>query len=176
MISSHSLLFYATIATAFKESAMPNPPIEKPNALMPHWLICLAMLLFLSIYNLICHLWGDEIRQPLQEPQRILIRTVFYVIAIVLFPLTNLLRYILLRLNQTMPGVRTAEQRYLITILVTQGAIEIVSLFGLIMFMLGDDFNTLYIFTLLGVVGIYLHKPKREELQSIIDALAVKNP
>jgi len=74
-----------------------------------------------------------------------------------------------------MPGERTAEQRYLITILVTQGAIEIVSLFGLIMFMLGDDFNTLYIFTLLGVVGIYLHKPKREELQSIIDALAVKN-
>ncbi|WP_148261933.1 hypothetical protein [Methylomonas methanica] len=134
------------------------------------------MLLFLLVYNVVCHLWGDEIRQPLEESQRILIRTIFYVIAIALFPLTNLLRFILLRLNQTMPGERTAEQRYLVTIIVTQAMIEIVSLFGFIMFLLGDDFNTLYIFTLLGVVGIYLHKPKREELQSIIDALALKNP
>lgn len=134
------------------------------------------MLLFLLIYNVVCHLWGEDIRQPLEESQRVLIRTIFYVLAIALFPLTNLLRFILLRLNQTMPGEKTAEQRYLTTIIVTQGMIEVVSLFGLIMFLLGDDFNTLYIFTLLGVVGIYLHKPKREELQSIIDALAVKNP
>lgn len=154
---------------------MSNPSAEKSNALTPHWAICAAMLLFLLIYNLICHLWGAEIRQPLEESQRILIRTIFYVIAIALFPLTNLLRFILLRLNQTMPGERTAGQRYLVTIIVTQGMIEVVSLFGLIMFLLGDDFNTLYIFTLLGVVGIYLHKPKPEELQSIIDALAVKN-
>lgn len=154
---------------------MLNPPLEKPNALMPHWLICLAMLSLLLIYNLICHLWGDDIRQPLQEPQRILIRTVFYVIAIVLFPLVNLLRYILLRLNQTMPGEKTAAQRYLLTIIVTQAMIEVVSLLGFLMFVLGDDFNTLYIFSLLGAVGLYLHKPKREELQSISDALAAQN-
>lgn len=155
---------------------MLNPSAEKSTALTPHWLVCAAMLLFLLIYNVVCHLWGEDIRQPLDESQRVLIRTIFYVIAIVLFPLTNLLRFILLRLNQTMPGEKTAEQRYLVTIVVTQGMIEVVSLFGLIMFVLGDDFNTLYIFTLMGVVGIYLHKPKREELQSIIDALAVKNP
>lgn len=155
---------------------MLNPSAEKSTALTPHWLVCAAMLLFFLIYNVVCHLWGEDIRQPLDESQRVLIRTIFYVIAIVLFPLTNLLRFILLRLNQTMPGEKTAEQRYLVTIVVTQGMIEVVSLFGLIMFVLGDDFNTLYIFTLMGVVGIYLHKPKREELQSIIDALAVKNP
>lgn len=154
---------------------MSSPSAENSTALTPHWLICAAMLSFLLIYNVVCHLWGEEIRQPLDEPQRVLIRTIFYVVAIAVFPLTNLLRFILLRLNQTMPGEKTAEQRYLVTIIVTQAMIEVVSLFGFIMFLLGDDFNTLYIFTLLGVVGIYLHKPKREELQSIIDALAIKN-
>jgi hypothetical protein len=133
------------------------------------------MLSLLLVYNLICHLWGDQIRQPLEESQRILIRSIFYIVAIGLFPLTNLLRHILIRLNQTMPGEKTASQRYLVTIIVTQGMIEVVSVFGLVMFLLGDDFNTLYIFTLLGVLGVYLHKPKLVELQSIIDALTAKD-
>ncbi|MCQ8104306.1 hypothetical protein NP590_09325 [Methylomonas sp. SURF-2] len=154
---------------------MPNLSMEQSNALKPHWLICLAMLSSLLIYNLLGQLWGDEIRHPLDEPQRIVLRTILYIVAIVLFPLTNLLRHILLRLNQTMPGKKTAGQRYLVTILVTQSMVEIVGLFGFIMFVLGDDFNTLYIFTLLGAVGVYLHKPKREELQSILDALSSPN-
>lgn len=154
---------------------MPKPATETRNELTPHWLICAAMLMMLMIYNLICHQWGDDIRQPLDESHRILIRTILYVVAIALFPLTNLIRYILLRLNQTMPGQKTAEQRYLVTIIITQAMIEVVSLFGFVMFILGDDFNTLYIFTLLGVVGIYLHKPKQTEFQRIVAALSANN-
>lgn len=149
--------------------------VEKTNNLTPHWLICAVMLLLLITYNVACHVWGEDIRIDLDESRRVMIRTIFYVIAIVLFPLTNLMRHILLRLNQTMPGETSAERRYLVTVIVTQAMIETVSLFGLVMFMLGDDFNTLYIFTLLGVLGIYLHKPKQAELQSIIYALSVKN-
>jgi hypothetical protein len=73
-----------------------------------------------------------------------------------------------------MPGQTSAEQRYLITIIVTQSMLELVSLFGLVMFLLGDDFNTLYIFSVLGLLGIYLHKPKSTELQSIVSALTSK--
>lgn len=154
---------------------MPLPKNSTINELTPHWLICFFMLMLLMAYNLICHVWADEIRQPLPESERVIIRTVLYVIAIFLFPLTNLMRYILLRLNQTMPGEKTPEQRYLVTVIVTQSMIEVVTLFGPIMFVLGDDFNTLYIFTLLGAVGIYLHKPKRSEVKSIAEALAAKS-
>jgi len=104
-----------------------------------------------------------------------MIRSLLYVIAIALFPLTNLMRHILLRLNQTMPGEKTAEQRYLVTVIVTQSMIGVVSLFGLLMFILGDDINTLHIFTLMGAVGIYLHKPKQSEFQSVVYALTHKN-
>lgn len=144
------------------------------NPLLPHWLICAAMLILLITYNLVCHIWGDQIRNTLEESERVTLRTVFYVITIALFPLTNLIRHILLRLNQTMPGQTSAEQRYLITIIVTQSMLELVSLFGLVMFLLGDDFNTLYIFSVLGMLGIYLHKPKSTELQSIVSALTSK--
>lgn len=147
---------------------------EKSNALTPHWLICATMLMLLMVYNLICHIWADDIRINLLESQRVTIRTLLYVIAIAVFPLTNLVRHIMLRLNQTMPGDKTAAQRYLVTVIVTQTMIEIVSVFGLLMFILGDDVNTLYIFTLMGVVGIYLHKPRQSEYQSIVYALMQK--
>ena len=145
---------------------------ERSKSLTPHWLVCAAALLLLIGYNIICHVWADDIKIDLEESQRVLIRTILYVITIALFPLTNLMRHILLRLNQTMPGNKSATQRYLVTVIVTQAMIEIVSLFGLLMFVLGDDFNTLYIFTLLGVLGIYLHMPKIAELQAIEHALS----
>ncbi len=147
-------------------------PPENNQRLTIHWLICFAMLILLAIYNIVCHVWAPDIRLDLEESQRVLIRTIFYVIAIILFPLTNLIRHILLRLNQTMPGAKSAERRYLVTVIVTQAMLEPVGLFGLVMFILGDDYNTLYIFTLLGVLGIYLHKPKQTELQSIVYALS----
>lgn len=153
---------------------MPTPT-DKTNALTPHWLFCAAMLMLLLGYNLICYVWADNLRINLPDSQRVVIRTLCYVIAIALFPLTNLMRHILLRLNQTMPGNKTAAQRYLVTVIVTQTMIEIVSLFGLLMFILGDEINTLYIFTLMGAVGIYLHKPKPAEFQSIVYALTLKN-
>lgn len=148
---------------------------DTQRQLTPHWLVCLAMLLLLIIYNLICHFGSDGLRLNLDETQRVTIRTTLYAVTIGLFPLTNLVRHILLRLNQTMPGDKPAAQRYLTTIIVTQTMIEIVSLFGLLMFLLGDDFNTLYIFSVLGLLGIFLHKPKMTELEDIIQALNIKN-
>lgn len=149
--------------------------IETHTKLTLHWLICAVMLILLASYNVVCHVWMDVIRMNLDESQRVLIRTILYVMAIVLFPLTNLIRHILLRLNQTMPGETAPERRYLFTVLVTQLMIGTVSVFGLVMFILGDDFNTLYIFTLLGVLGVYLHRPNQDELQAIIYALSAKN-
>jgi hypothetical protein len=50
-----------------------------------------------------------------------------------------------------------------------------VAVFGFVMFILGDDFNTLYIFSVLGALGLFLHRPKIEELAAIDQALSAKN-
>ncbi|MCK4842642.1 MAG: hypothetical protein KAT04_12300 [Methylococcales bacterium] len=140
-----------------------------------HWLIVYMMLFMLIGYNLICHLLGSEIQINIAEDLRVLIRSIFYVIAIILFPLVNLIRHILLRLNQTMPGDNPAKNRYLVTTIVTLVLIESVGVLGFIMFILGDEFNTLYIFTTLAVLGLFLHRPREEEYRQIIEALPIKN-
>lgn len=139
-----------------------------------HWVIVGMMLCLLLSYNIICHVFGVEIQIIVAEDQRILIRTIFYIIAIALFPLVNLLRYILLRLNQTMPGDNPAKNRYLVTIIVTMTIIEIVGIFGPVMYILGDGYNTLYIFSVMGALGVFLQRPKIEEYSQIIEALRVQ--
>ncbi len=140
-----------------------------------HWVIVGIMLCLLFSYNIICHIFGSEIQIMVAEDQRILIRTIFYIIAIILFPLVNLLRHILLRLNQTMPGDNPAKNRYLVTIIVTMTLIEIVGIFGPVMYVLGDGYNTLYIFSVMGALGIFLQRPKVEEYSQIIEAIKVQH-
>lgn len=153
---------------------MPQTDQARPN-LWPHWLICTAMLLLLIAYNLVCHLYPTQIRSEIDESQRLILRNVLYALAIITFPLTNLIRHVLLRLNQTMPGDKSAAQRYLPTILVTQSMIAGVSVFGPIMFVLGDDYNTLTIYSVLGALGMFLHRPKIGEHDAIVAALAAKH-
>ena len=136
-----------------------------------HWIFVGMMACMLVVYNIICHTVGAEIQINITEEQRIFIRTVLYVIAIILFPLVNLLRHILLRLNQTMPGDNPAKNRYLMTTIVTISLIEVVGFFGFVMFILGDEFNTLYIFSALGALGVFIHRPRVEEYKQIVVAL-----
>jgi len=140
--------------------------------LLPHWLLSIALLALLISYNIVCHVWGSEIRINLDESQRILIRSILYAVTIILFPLIKLLRHILLRLNQTMPGNKPARQRYFLTVAITLSLIETVGAFGLLMFILGDGFNTLYIFSALAALGIFLNKPKLNEYLAIREALS----
>lgn len=145
------------------------------------WVIVGMMLTLLAAYIIICHSAGEQLQQPLPENQRVLLRTIFYTIAIVTFPLTNLIRHIQLRLNQTMPRSQTAHEeiaeakrRYLTTIIVSMSLVEAVGVFGLIMFVLGDGFNTLYIFTGLSALGLFLYRPKADEYSEIIEAIAAQ--
>ena len=146
------------------------------KALLPAWVVTGAIAISLMIYLLIAQLVGPELqsRFVLGEEQRIVLRTVFYVLAIITLPLTNLIRHIQLRLNQTMPGPTPAKQRYLVTVLVSMAMVETIGIYGFVMFLLGDELNTLYILTLMSALGIYLYRPKVEEYESVLRALAGK--
>jgi hypothetical protein len=93
------------------------------------------------------------------------------VLVIIGFPLNNLLRHILLRLNQTMPGEKTAKQRYLLTVMMSLLFAETIAILGVVMYLIGDDGNTLTIFAVLSGLAVFLYRPKVDEYQSIIDAL-----
>jgi hypothetical protein len=145
--------------------------IEK-NDLALHWVVVGMMLVTLMVYLFICYQFGHELQEPLPEERRVVFRTSFYIIAIIAFPITNLIRHVQLRLNQTMPGDKSAKSRYLLTIIVSMLLVESVGVLGFVMFMLGDGFNTLYIFTGLSALGLYLYRPKQDEYARIVEALA----
>ncbi len=144
---------------------------KSKDVLTPHWRAVYAVLLTVVIYNAVCYYYQAEIQIGMQEEQRVFIRTLLYVLAILLLPLTNLVRFVLVRLNQTMPGDTPPDKRYLVTVLVAQSMIEIIALFGVLMFVLGDGFNTLVIFSVMAVLGGLLHRPKMAEYESIVSEL-----
>jgi F0F1-type ATP synthase membrane subunit c/vacuolar-type H+-ATPase subunit K len=167
-------------------------PVErkqlKSDLVLP-WVIVGIMLVMLAANIIVCHVLGGALQQQLPEAQRELFRTIFYVVAIVTFPLTNLIRHIQLRLNQTMPcsdkasrihnnldtkAVQEAKARYLVTVIVSMALIEVVGVFGLVMFLWGDGFNTLYIFTGLSALGLFLYRPKIEEYIEILDSISAQ--
>ena len=155
-----------------------KPEPLKSDLFLP-WTIVGVMGVMLAAMLAAGIIIGDPLQQPLPEDQRVLVRTILYVIAIVTFPLTNLLRHIQLRLNQTMPYTgatpqNEAKKRYLVTVIVSLSLIESVGIFGLVMFILVDNFNTLFIFTGLSALGFFLYRPKAHEYDSIIEALAAQ--
>lgn len=154
-----------------------NEALYKPNQLWLHRLYVGFMILMLISYQLICHLFAEDIQINLSEETRTLIRSIFYAVTIILFPLVNLVRHILLRLNQTMPIEEhsSAMSRYLLTTVVTLSLIEAVGLMGLIMFVLGDAYHTLYIFSCLAILGLFLHRPRKTEFLSIVNSMSDVN-
>jgi hypothetical protein len=142
----------------------------KADLLLP-WIFTAAMVFMLAVYVFICLFYGNEVRLDNSGNPPVLIRSILYIVAIVTFPLTNLIRHIMLRLNQTMPGDTPARSRYLITVLVSLSMAESLGIYGLILFLLGDEVNSLYIFSVLAVLAIYLYRPKLEEYTEIVEAL-----
>jgi MFS family permease len=132
----------------------------------------IAMLIF-SIAFAHFHTWQN----PLAEDVRLFWRTVFYILAILMLPLTNLLRHIFLRLNQTMPLLentnleRVVKIRYTLTVTISMLMMLVIGSFGATIFYLGDGFRTLHILTGIAGLGVFLYRPKLDEHQQILDSL-----
>ncbi len=117
---------------------------------------------------------------PVSRESLILWRTECYIGTILLLPITNLLRYIFLRLNQTMPPLKPkidlsklAKTRYTLTVCVSQSMMAFIGGLGVMMFILGDSVNTLYILTGVAGLGVFLYRPKIDEYYAIVHALTL---
>lgn len=133
------------------------------------WLITAGITLTLIAYLSLCYFYGDRLRLETEPPM--VLRGIFYGIAIINFPLTNLLRHILLRLNQTIISDKSAKSRYCMTVFISLCSAELIGILGFIVYLRGDNCHTLLIFCLLSVLALFLYRPKIEEYQSIIEAL-----
>jgi len=157
-----------------------SPKVPKQSDLLYSWIVSLIMLIIITAMLIAGLMLSDHDKTILPEGQRILLRSILYGIAIITFPITNLIRYIQCRLNQTIPTnandiQNSAKKRYLITVCVSMLLMGIISSFGLILLIYGDGTNTLYIFIGLSALGVILYRPKMNEYLQIVKIMTEKN-
>jgi hypothetical protein len=155
------------------QSTLDNAQIN--SDLMIHRTVMAVLATGLAVAVAVCIRQGEQWQLHWPAERLLTYRTWFYALAIITFPLTNLIRHIQIRLCQTMPGDTPARRRYLTAVIVSMVLVENIGILGIILFLLGDGYNTLYIFTGLAALGFVLYRPKPSEYLSIVDALARKD-
>ena len=61
--------------------------------------------------------------------------------------------------------------KYSTALIVSLGLSESIGIYGFVLFLLGDDLQTLYIFIGISALAIYVHRPKREEIETLAIAM-----
>ncbi len=133
-----------------------------------------AGLMSLMALLAVCHIYADKIQLGMEEQQRIIIRSILYVVAIVTFPVMKFVRHVMLRLNQTTSSEKTPKSRYMLTITVLMLVAESIGIYGFVMYILGDSYNTLYIFVMLSALAMFLYKPNLQEYKALVESLEEK--
>ena len=144
------------------------------------WIIWVAMIGSLLVYVIMCHLIGDQIRRNINPDLHVeKIRRILYLVAAVtLFVAYQLRKFMLsdrsrrLGIIPTGSFIKASKQtpqmaRYTVAMIVSLALSESIGIYGLLLFFLGDDFNTLY--TFIGVSGfaMFFFRPKGYEIEML---------
>jgi hypothetical protein len=143
------------------------------------WIIWAAMLGSLFVYVFICHQVGEEIRgnTSLDFPISLLKNILYGAVIVTLF-LAHFLRRFMLTCRFSISEVRFFKPaaisnqpsliaKYTIAVFVSLALCESIGLYGLVLFFLGDDLQTLYIFITISALSMLFYRPKMEELERL---------
>lgn len=147
------------------------------------WIIWASMLGSLFIYVFICHQCGDQIRRTASPNFPLgLMRSILYGITIFTIFLTHILRKFILTARSGDSGPISLKSsllsnqssllaKYTTAMIVSLALSESIGIYGFVLFLLGDDFRTLYIFIGISALAMFYYRPKREELETLVIAM-----
>ena len=151
--------------------------IEKGMQLL--WIIWAAILGSLLVYIFICHQLGDEIRGnvdsnfPIDTLKYALYLVVFVTLIIIYFFRKKMFSGDFGRSDKSIPSLKLSTSqapflsRYTTGMIVSLALSESIGIYGLILFFLGDKYETLYIFIGISAISMFFCRPKREELEKL---------
>ena len=149
------------------------------NRLLTFWILWGAIFGSLFIYVFVCHQFGDGVRQNVSPNIPLdLIRNVLYGVAILTLVGTRFLRKFMLAGRPGSSGPMSLEPaspsnqspligKYAAAMMVSLLLSESIGIYGLVLFLLGESFRTLYIFLGISALAIFLYRPKKEELEAL---------
>jgi hypothetical protein len=148
------------------------------KAMKINWVIWGAMLSSIGIYVLVAHLTEGKVRigaglGDVFGLLRILLLA-FGLLELLLIPFIKKLVLKNVRppkttaaMGITGPGSHPAVAAYTSALVVSLAIAESVAIYGLLLFFLGGDFQTLYLFAALGACGMIVSRPKMAELEHL---------
>lgn len=140
----------------------------------------------LFIYLFICHVLGDEVRRTVGPNFPLdLMRNILYGVAIFTLFLTHFLRKFMLTGRSAGSEPMSSESpslsnqplflgKYTTAMIVSLALSESIGIYGLVLFLLGDSFQTLYIFISISALAMFFYRPKREDLETLAIAMQTK--
>ena len=143
------------------------------------WIIWAAMLGSLLIYVFICHQVGEEIRGNMKPEFPIgLLKNILYGAICVTLLFAHFLRRFMLtgsfsrsEFKPYHPGSISHQPallaKYTVAVLVSLALCEGIGIYGVVLFFLGADLKTLYIFIAISALSMFFYRPKIEELERL---------
>ncbi len=142
-------------------------------------IIWAGIFVCLFIYVLVCHaVAGGDFRSEISDAPLDLVRNILFGVSIIVLSLAYFIRR---RIVSVEPGstknrpIRPASPRnlaqflpkYTAAILVSSALSEAVGIFGLVLFLLGDSFQNLYLFIGVSAIALVYFRPKKEEIEKM---------
>lgn len=166
---------------------------EIKKRLLALWIIWAQVFALLVVFVFICHQGGYPIRQMGDEIRQFafpnfpldLMKNILYGISILTLILTHFLRKSIFAGRFGGSGPMSSKPsspsnqptffgKYAIAMMVSLALSASIGIYGFILFMLGDDFRTLYIFIGISALAMFFYRPKMEELETLAIAMQTK--
>jgi predicted Zn finger-like uncharacterized protein len=144
------------------------------DSMRTNWIIWAAMLLSLIVYVLICHLFKDDLWGVVDIGNMLNnLKYVLFAVALVEFIIIFFMRRLILTNTQSIQNV-TATVQYTSALIISFALAESIGIYGLVLFFLGSDFETLYIFNAIAGLAMIIHRPKMDELKGLFFSVKQK--
>lgn len=151
------------------------------KALLVNWIIWFVIFFSLVIYLVVAHLVGADIQTAdLPEVTYRMILKILMGLGTVQLVVSFPLRKFIINSGQKrgLPGRRSdmprpdidkVVQRYSIALVIALALCESVGIYGLVIFFLGQDLQTLYLFVAASAAAMVLHRPRMSEIEDVFE-------
>jgi hypothetical protein len=148
------------------------------------WFLWGAMVCFLLIYIFVCHQLGEGFGgDGGADIPVVLLRNIFFILAAAELVMSYFLRRFMLKDRSRVAGAAMVRQasalnqspfliRYFAAVVISLALSESIGIYGLVLFLLGGGFKTLYTFIGISALAMVFYRPKREEMERL--AMAYK--
>lgn len=144
------------------------------------WLIWAVMILGLLAYLAIIYTLGEEITPTGKDLPLELLRNIFYGVSVIVLYLGHFIRKRIIKNTRFSTQLYKDRKefsnqpsymmKYTAAVVASLAMSESIAIFGLVLFFIGADYQTFYIFLAISALGMFYFRPKRAELEELARA------